>query len=400
MGVLKIKFRFIVISLFIVLFLLSGCENVDLRDISDEDLERISDKAVVCNKPYIRIGMECCLDQNDNKICDRDERELTPEEKEKEEKSVETTQIQTKQTSGKLIQIPFKEGYASAPDIWEDKIAFVGVNKNYDGAIYLYDIPTNEIKRITYDNSGKGRPFIYNNLIFWKDDRFMDNRYVPDVFMYDLSSEKEIRLLEGLTLFDNYEDTLYVLDGMKVKWYLYYLNEDKFKELPIEFKDMDYYSMYGDKMVFTKLDFLTQTFNIFYYDVLTNKIIQITNNTLDEKDPYIYKNKIVWSDNRNGKRNYDIYLYDLDTKKETQITSQQDTVEFKPAMYEDYIVYIKTVNSKNYIHLYNIKTKEDKKISKQVWTSKLKMYDNKIVWSDCEDEWCRTEDTRIYLYII
>jgi hypothetical protein len=29
--------------------------------------------AVVCNAPYIQKGAECCLDRNDNKICDSDE---------------------------------------------------------------------------------------------------------------------------------------------------------------------------------------------------------------------------------------------------------------------------------------------------------------------------------------
>lgn len=30
-------------------------------------------KIPVCNKPYILIGYECCLDKNDNSICDKDE---------------------------------------------------------------------------------------------------------------------------------------------------------------------------------------------------------------------------------------------------------------------------------------------------------------------------------------
>ena len=32
-----------------------------------------SEKAIVCNKPYILVGTECCLDQNENNICDDDE---------------------------------------------------------------------------------------------------------------------------------------------------------------------------------------------------------------------------------------------------------------------------------------------------------------------------------------
>jgi hypothetical protein len=57
----------------VALLFLTGCAGVDLSEVSDEDLERISEKAVVCNAPYIRVGVECCLDQNDNNICDRDE---------------------------------------------------------------------------------------------------------------------------------------------------------------------------------------------------------------------------------------------------------------------------------------------------------------------------------------
>ena len=30
---------------------------------------------IMCNKPYILIGNSCCLDKNDNKICDNDEME-------------------------------------------------------------------------------------------------------------------------------------------------------------------------------------------------------------------------------------------------------------------------------------------------------------------------------------
>ena len=30
-------------------------------------------QGVTCNKPYILVGQNCCLDQNDNRICDSDE---------------------------------------------------------------------------------------------------------------------------------------------------------------------------------------------------------------------------------------------------------------------------------------------------------------------------------------
>jgi hypothetical protein len=66
--------KLIGILLFIII-LVSGCSNIDLSEVSDEDLERVSDKMVVCEEPYMRVGTSCCLDDNQNKICDSDEKE-------------------------------------------------------------------------------------------------------------------------------------------------------------------------------------------------------------------------------------------------------------------------------------------------------------------------------------
>lgn len=63
-----------IIFFLIILFLLSGCQGIDLEQVSDDDLERIAEKAIVCEKPYMRFGTGCCLDQNDNSICDTDEK--------------------------------------------------------------------------------------------------------------------------------------------------------------------------------------------------------------------------------------------------------------------------------------------------------------------------------------
>ena len=66
------KIRYILILC--VLFLISGCSQIDLGDSSNNDLERISsNNFVVCNSPYIRFATTCCLDENNNSICDKDE---------------------------------------------------------------------------------------------------------------------------------------------------------------------------------------------------------------------------------------------------------------------------------------------------------------------------------------
>ena len=66
----KILLLLLLISLIVILI---GCEQIDISKLSDKDLERIAEKAIVCNKPYVRYEMGCCLDQNNNNICDKDE---------------------------------------------------------------------------------------------------------------------------------------------------------------------------------------------------------------------------------------------------------------------------------------------------------------------------------------
>src|SRR3989339_904104 len=93
----KILFGLLLLGIIFV----AGCQGLDLSKVSDGDLGRLSEKAIVCNTPYIRVGIECCLDQNDNKICDKDEgilstptKDVTSEESVAEEVQ-EPSQVQS-----------------------------------------------------------------------------------------------------------------------------------------------------------------------------------------------------------------------------------------------------------------------------------------------------------------
>ena len=50
--------RILCLALFFLMFVLGSCQ-----------------QKIICDKPYILIGNSCCLDKNDNKICDNDEPE-------------------------------------------------------------------------------------------------------------------------------------------------------------------------------------------------------------------------------------------------------------------------------------------------------------------------------------
>ena len=76
--------KFIFAILMMVVFM--GCDGIDVSNISDEDMKRIAEQAIVCEKPYIRHGVDCCLDQDENNICDEDEGKEEPNQEKVEEK--------------------------------------------------------------------------------------------------------------------------------------------------------------------------------------------------------------------------------------------------------------------------------------------------------------------------
>ncbi|MHC1567763.1 MAG: hypothetical protein ACXQTD_08740 [Candidatus Syntropharchaeia archaeon] len=47
-------------------------------------------ETVTCNPPYIKVGTTCCLDENNNNICDKDE-QIAPEENQLVSQSISET---------------------------------------------------------------------------------------------------------------------------------------------------------------------------------------------------------------------------------------------------------------------------------------------------------------------
>ena len=75
-------------------------------------------------------------------------------------------------------------------------------------------------------------------------------------------------------------------------------------------------------------------YDIYMYNISTLKETQITTNKSDQINPAIYGNLVVWLDFCNGES--DIYMYDLSNSKKTQITTDELPQEC-PAIYRDRI---------------------------------------------------------------
>jgi hypothetical protein len=77
------KILLICLYLSILLSLLCGCDKIDISKITDQDMNRISQNLIVCNKPYMRYSSGCCLDVNNNSVCDLDEKTYSIDNKNK-----------------------------------------------------------------------------------------------------------------------------------------------------------------------------------------------------------------------------------------------------------------------------------------------------------------------------
>lgn len=62
---MKVMSGLFISALFLTAFLLQGCTTTN-------------NAQVVCTKPYILVGTSCCLDENNNGICDKDEQSQSP----------------------------------------------------------------------------------------------------------------------------------------------------------------------------------------------------------------------------------------------------------------------------------------------------------------------------------
>jgi beta propeller repeat protein len=141
--------------------------------------------------------------------------------------------------------------------------------------------------------------------------------------------------------------------------------------------------IYGSKVVWSD-NRKDSVGDIYTYDLQlgTEKIISSYSGS--QSHPYIYKDIIVWQDDRNG--NWDIYMYDLVTSKETAISTDASD-EMYPCVYGKLVIWW-TKNAENsfwgyHLTSYNIDTKQKTQLNNLVMMAvPLDMYENRIVYQD------------------
>lgn len=236
-------------------------------------------------------------------------------------------------------------------------------------------------KAVTTHPAFQYYPQIWGTTILWLDSR----RGNSDIYMYNFAREREVRILPGIQEVSsiNVHKDRVVYQSWGDNWDVWLLNLESGNKRQISASDSWHEMLpkiWGDLVVWEDWRNGYGLGDIYLYNLETKEELQITDNPSQQGKPGIYKNTIVWHDKRHD--NWDIYLYDLIKGEERRLTDDPAD-QFSPVIYGNRIVWVDTRNGSWDIFMHDLSTGVTKCIcndsSKQWWPQ---IWKNTVLWVD------------------
>ncbi len=123
------KNKIITLTILTLIFL-TGCNNTDTNQTTETNTN------IQCNTPYIRYATECCLDQNNNNICDQHETNITNNKKITEILEARNLTTEEQQQLFEKTTPPNNENVSNSTDLKEGEEILIEQGEYYNITIY------------------------------------------------------------------------------------------------------------------------------------------------------------------------------------------------------------------------------------------------------------------------
>jgi hypothetical protein len=297
----------------------------------------------------------------------------------------------------RLIEFDPSESRINPPSIYKNLVVWSEADisgmqlgsidwQNLNRDIYLLDMETGKIQKITDDEHVQEGALISGETIVWLDDRHGTGEPYPypaplDIYAFNLATGEEKRITAASTA----EGYGYLaISGDLIVWsdsrhadpevknrpsnvadynneiYVYDLTTGQERRIT-DYPGNDHYpAIHGNRIAWLRQLDLRQA-EIIVYDLETGRESRVSSSGYAAYSPSIYEDRVVWSDAGISKGNTsndvvingqsggaDIYLYDFSSDKETLLVPSQVEGEYKettfrqvllnPVIYGDFII--------------------------------------------------------------
>ncbi|KYK35373.1 MAG: hypothetical protein HXS48_27620 [Theionarchaea archaeon] len=246
--------------------------------------------------------------------------------------------------------------------VWEDHRFGDKDTYQYYWDIRGYDLSTQEEFPITIHKSAQEDPAIYGDYVIWEDEREWRNG--KDIYGYNLLTEEEFKITTAPE--DQHSPVIYNniviwIDERTLRGEIYGYNLSTCQESQITTRDLGWWSypvMYDEIIVWGEWTLDGRTI-IDGYNLSKSREFRIFRDffylcrpeTYEGMRLAIYEDIVLWVDYRNC--NWDIYGYNLRTQKEFQITTDSHD-QYSPALYSNIVVWTDERNGNTDIYGFNL----------------------------------------------